>query len=103
MRTYIKKMELEGSSCVPVPEEILKEIEDADVLQVHMMPVPAEVFQCGNKLKILISNRGGVENIDVPAAARKGIPVINQIKERIVDYAFYGNRSWYAGSTSGSV
>lgn len=76
MRTYIKKMEMEGSLCVPVPEEILKEIEDADVLQVHMMTVPAEVFERAKNLKIIMSNRGGFENIDIEAATAKGIPVI---------------------------
>lgn len=76
MRTYIKKMEKEGPMCVPVPEEILKEIEDADVLQVHMMPVPAEVFHRAKKLKFLMSNRGGIENIDIKAATENGVPVI---------------------------
>ena len=70
MRAYIKKMEAEGSRCVPVPEEIMKEIEDCDVLQVHMMPVPAEVFERAKNLKFVASNRGGVENIDVAAATK---------------------------------
>lgn len=77
MRAYIKKMEAEGSKCVPVPEEIMKEIEDADVLQVHMMPVPAEVFERAKNLKIVASNRGGVENIDIEAATKAGVPVIS--------------------------
>ena len=77
MRAYIKKMEAEGSRCVPVPEEIMKEIEDCDVLQVHMMPVPAEVFQRAKKLKFVASNRGGVENIDIAAATAAGVPVIS--------------------------
>jgi len=77
MRAYIKKMEAEGSRCVPVPEEILKEIEDADVLQVHMVPVPAEVFQRARNLKIVMSNRGGTENIDIEAATAAGVPVIS--------------------------
>jgi D-3-phosphoglycerate dehydrogenase len=76
MRTYIKKMEKEGPECVPVPEEILKEIGDADVLQVHMVPVPQEVFELGKKLKIVISNRGGSENIDIEAATARGIPIL---------------------------
>ena len=76
MRAYIKKMEAEGSRCVPVTEEIMREIEDADVLQVHMMPVPSEVFDRAKKLKIVASNRGGVENIDIAAATAHNIPVI---------------------------
>lgn len=76
MRSYIKKMESEGPNCVPVPGEILKEIEDADVLQVHMLPVPEELFRRACKLKIVLSNRGGTENIDLKAATDRGIPVL---------------------------
>ncbi len=76
MRSYIKLMETEGPNCFPVPEEILKEVEDADVLQLHMMPVPRELIRRAGKLKIIASNRGGSENIDLTAAAEKGIPVI---------------------------
>ena len=76
MRSYIKKMEAEGPLCVPVPGEIMYEIENADVLQVHMVPLPAEVFERGKKLKIVASNRGGYENIDISAANMHGVPVI---------------------------
>lgn len=76
MRAYIKKMELEGPMCVPFPEDILEEVEDADVLQVHMVPVPAEVFERAKNLKLVASNRGGYENIDIRAATAKGVPVI---------------------------
>lgn len=76
MRAYIKKMESEGPLCVPVPEEILKEIENADVLQVHMVPVPAMAIERGKNLKLIMSNRGGFENIDINAATARGIPVI---------------------------
>lgn len=76
MRVYIKKMETVGFNCEPVPEEILREIVDADVLQVHMIPVPAQVFAVAKKLKIVASNRGGTENIDIASATARGIPVI---------------------------
>jgi len=77
MRVYIKSMERpDGYNCAPVPEEILHEIEDADVLHMHMMPVPEKVFEVGKKLKIVASNRGGTENINIAAATKRGIPVI---------------------------
>lgn len=75
-RQYARSMETRGSRCAPVPEEILAEIADADVLQVHMMVVPEEIFALGKKLKIVASNRGGTENIDLAAAEKYGIPVI---------------------------
>ena len=76
MRAYIKKMEEVGFNYSSVPSEILKEIEDTDVLQVHMMPVPSVVFEVARNLKIVASNRGGTENINIEAATANGIPVI---------------------------
>lgn len=76
MRVYIKKMEATGSRCEPVPEEIMKEFTDADVIMTHQCPIPSEVFDIAKNLKLLITNRGGIENIDIAAATAKKIPVI---------------------------
>lgn len=76
MRVYIKKMETTGSRCEPVPEEIMEELKDADVIMTHQCPMPSEVFDEAHNLKLLITNRGGIENIDLSAATRAGIPVI---------------------------
>ncbi len=75
-RIYQTNMEKFGSECEPLPEEILREIKDADVLQVHMAPVPAKIFDIAKNLKIVASNRGGRENLNVDAATAHGIPVI---------------------------
>ncbi len=75
-RVYQTRMEKLGSDCEPLPEEILREIADADVLQVHMAPVPEMVFEVGKKLKIVASNRGGHENLNIAAATAHGVPVI---------------------------
>ena len=45
MRVYIKNMEMTGSRCVPVPDDIMREIRDADVIQTHQCPIPSEVFE----------------------------------------------------------
>ena len=76
MRIYIKNMELTGSRCVPVPQEIMEEIKDADVIQTHQCPIPSEVFREAKNLKLLLTNRGGIENIDLEAATEAGIPVV---------------------------
>ena len=76
MRIYIKKMESVGFDCEPVPEAILQAVVDADVLQVHMVPVPKKVFEVARNLKIVASNRGGTENVDIASATARGIPVI---------------------------
>ena len=75
-RAVIKKMESEGFGYLELPEEIYKALEDADVLQVHIAPVPEKVFLTAKKLKMILSNRGGTENIDVKSATRRGIPVL---------------------------
>lgn len=75
-RVYQTKMEQLGSECEPLPDEILRDIEDADVLQVHMAPVPASLFEIARNLKIVASNRGGSENLNIAAATEHGIPVI---------------------------
>ena len=105
-RVYQTKMEKLGSECEPLPEEILREIADADVLQVHMAPVPASVFNIAKNLKIVASNRGGRENLNVDAATAHGIPVIcnpahnaNAVAELAVALMLTENRN-IARSTS---
>ena len=65
-----------GSRCVPVPDDIMREIRDADVIQTHQCPIPSEVFEKAKNLKLLLTNRGGIENIDLEAATKAGVPVI---------------------------
>ncbi len=89
-RMYARNMEAQGSLCAPVPDEIMVEIADADVLQVHMMVVPEKVFEIGKNLKIVASNRGGTENIDLKAAEKFGVPVITNPAHNanaVADYA----------------
>lgn len=76
IRKYIKIMEAEGSKCVPLPREIVAACKDADVIQVHQAPIPAEIFEEAENLKLLLVNRGGIENIDLEAATKAGVPVL---------------------------
>ena len=99
-RVYQTKMEKMGYDCEPMPEEIMKEIEDADVLQVHMAPVGEAVFKRAKKLKILASNRGGSENLNIDAATAYGVPVIcnpahnaNAVAEMAVGLMLAENRN----------
>jgi len=66
-----------GPTAEPVPAEVLTEIVDADVLLVHFCPVPEELINRAVKLRIVGCMRGGLENIDVNAAQKRGITVIN--------------------------
>ena len=62
---------------VPLPDGLMDAIEDADVLMVHICPVPKALLERGKKLRAVLSNRGGLENIDVKAATERGIVVLN--------------------------
>ena len=77
MRDIFHLLEKNGPDAYPVPEEVYKEIEDADVLMTHICPVPAKLIEKGKKLRAILVNRGGLENIDVETATKHNIPVFN--------------------------
>lgn len=60
------------------PEQLLLEIEDADALLVRSQTkVTAEVLEKARKLKVVGRAGVGVDNIDINAATKKGIIVVN--------------------------
>ncbi|RPI29120.1 MAG: phosphoglycerate dehydrogenase [Acidobacteria bacterium] len=60
------------------PEALLSEIRDADALIVRSKTkVTREVIEAGQQLKAIGRAGAGVDNIDLPAATRKGIVVMN--------------------------
>ena len=77
MRDIFHRIERQGPEAYPIPEELYAEIEDADVLMVHICPVPASLIERGKKLRAILTNRGGLENIDVAAATARNIPILN--------------------------
>ncbi|MFO0730948.1 MAG: phosphoglycerate dehydrogenase [Nitrospiraceae bacterium] len=59
-------------------EELLKEIKDADGLIVRSgTKVTAEVIAAADKLKVVGRAGSGLDNVDTPAATRRGIVVMN--------------------------
>lgn len=59
-------------------EELMLEIESADALLVRSQTkVTAEVIEKASRLKVIARAGVGVDNIDIPAATRKGIIVVN--------------------------
>jgi D-3-phosphoglycerate dehydrogenase / 2-oxoglutarate reductase len=60
------------------PEELIQVIPDYDALMIRSgTRVTKEVIEAGSKLKIIGRAGVGVDNVDVPAATRKGIVVVN--------------------------
>src|ERR671927_683065 len=70
-------MEQDGPEAVDVPEEIFEAVGDAEVITVHFAPIPEAVLDAGPNLKAVIVARAGVENVNVEAASKRGIAVVN--------------------------
>ena len=59
-------------------EQLVKIIPDYDALMIRSgTQVTKEIIEAGNSLKIIGRAGVGVDNVDVPAATRKGIVVVN--------------------------
>jgi D-3-phosphoglycerate dehydrogenase / 2-oxoglutarate reductase len=66
-----------GPGAEEPPKEMARLIEDVDFLAVHICPVSKEMIERAKNLKVILSARGGLENIDVTAANERKIPVIH--------------------------
>lgn len=58
------------------PAQVARAVAGHDVLVVHGAPVSAEVLEAA-PLRLVCCARGGPVNVDVAAATRRGIPVVN--------------------------
>jgi D-3-phosphoglycerate dehydrogenase len=58
------------------PAQVARAVAGHDVLVVHGAPVSAEVLDAA-PLRLVCCARGGPVNVDVAAATRRGIPVVN--------------------------
>lgn len=81
-------IELNGPESEEPPVRLIREIEDAEILLVHVCPVSRRIIEAGKKLKMIGACRGGLENIDVKAATDRGIPVFHVIRnaEPVADF-----------------
>ena len=84
-----QNIEKNGPTAEKVPEEVYREIADADILLTHFCPVPEDLIAQGKKLKLIGTCRGGMEHVDVAAATKYNIPVIHCIRnaEATSDFA----------------
>lgn len=77
MRNTVKKIEQRDLESLTLPVGLDEALADAEILMVHLCPVTAALLRCAPKLKYILCNRGGIENIDVDAATAAGIMVLN--------------------------
>lgn len=77
MREMVHNIESKGPYAYEVPAEVYEAVKDADLLMVHLCPVPRELMEAAPNLKYILLNRGGTENVDLKAAKELKIPVLN--------------------------
>lgn len=76
-RDVVRRIETHGSKAYQIQNDILEAVEEAEVLCIHLCPVPIELLNRAWKLKYILTARGGLENIDVETAKQKNIAIIN--------------------------
>jgi D-3-phosphoglycerate dehydrogenase len=82
-------IERNGPDAESYAEGLDEAIEDAEILMVHFCPVPGKLIEKAKRLKIILTSRGGLENIDLKSASEHNIPVVNVIRnaEPVADFA----------------
>ena len=58
-------------------EALMREVVDADIILTCYEPITARVIGAAKRLKGIVKNGVGVDNIDVAAATARGIPVVH--------------------------
>ena len=76
-RDVVRRIETQGSRAYEIQTDILEEIEEADVLFIHLFPVPSELLARAKRLKFIMTARGGLENIDIETVRARNIKVMN--------------------------
>lgn len=62
---------------IEAPEVLLRRIQDADITVISWIDVPAQVIEQCPQLKYIIVPAVGYDHVDVPAATKAGVKVIN--------------------------
>ncbi|MGN6303759.1 MAG: 2-hydroxyacid dehydrogenase, partial [Mesorhizobium sp.] len=71
--------------------ELCQAVADADILLMCYTPITARVIKAAPRLKGIVKYGVGIDAIDIPAAMRRGIPVVNvpeYAEETVAEGAF---------------
>jgi D-3-phosphoglycerate dehydrogenase len=75
-----------------IPEgELCQAVSDADLLLMCYTPITARAIEAAKELKGIVKYGVGIDAIDIPAAMRRGIPVVNvpeYAEETVAEGAF---------------
>lgn len=69
--------ETKGPDALPVNEEMVKKIRDADIVISHFSPVSTKAIEESKHLEAICILRSGVENVNLESASAKGVKVTN--------------------------
>lgn len=70
-------MEVNGPSEELVPPGLIDIIDDINILVTHFTVIPASIINAAKNLEFIGILRGGWENVDLPAASNRKIPISN--------------------------
>lgn len=70
-------MEWDGPEAVRTPTEIVEAVGDAEIIATHFAPISAAVLEAGEHLRAVVVARAGVENVNLDAATRRDVAVVN--------------------------
>ncbi|MGN0548656.1 MAG: 2-hydroxyacid dehydrogenase [Acutalibacteraceae bacterium] len=76
MRNIVKIIETGGFETLTLPQGLLQAVRDAEVIMCHLCPITRQLVESAKKLKVVLCNRGGHENIDVDACTENNVAVL---------------------------
>jgi D-3-phosphoglycerate dehydrogenase len=89
-----------------VKTQLLDAVKDADAVIVRSDKIDAEVFDAAGQLKIIVRAGAGYDNIDLEAATKHNVCVMNTpgqnanaVAELVFGLLIYGARNFYNGSS----
>ena len=82
-------LEQNGPDAVELPEELIEDAEQFDILITQFAPINSETMEKFNNLKVLGVLRAGIENVDKLFAEKQGIKVLNTPGRSITSVSEY--------------
>jgi D-3-phosphoglycerate dehydrogenase len=75
LQARLLRIEKEGPSCLPPPEELWPHLPQVELLMTHLCPIGRQVVAAAPNLRFLCLCRGGTDSIDQAALQERGIQV----------------------------
>lgn len=91
-------------------QELFEAVFDADALIVRSDKIDREVFEAAQNLRIVVRAGAGYDNVDLEAATKKGVVVMNTpgqnsnaVAELAIGLAIFGIREMFSGKPGGEL